>query len=203
MQSCDAGAEAAAAALLPQLPPEASLLRLLAPTPAALCLLLLAAALLRVALFVHRRARASSALRAAGLSLVAWRPALPWRLYRSSRRSLLDAVRARARATGRSAFGAAACGVSRQLSRCALSALTAPAPRAGAVVGEHAFVHVACPALARAALAGGATKAPFSGAVTGFVGEGLFTAEGDDWRVPRSCPLRQSRLLGAQSGTLR
>ena len=110
---------------------------------------------------------------------------------------------ARARATGRSAFGAAACGVSRQLSRCALSALTAPAPRAGAVVGEHAFVHVACPALARAALAGGATKAPFYGAFTGFVGEGLFTAEGDDWRVPRSCPRRLSQLLRAQGGTLR
>ena len=109
MQSCDAGAEAAAAALLPpQLPPAASLLRSLAPASAALCPLLLAALLLRVALFALRRSRAASALRAAGLSLVAWRPALPWRLYRSSRRSLLDAVRARARATGRSAFGAAA-----------------------------------------------------------------------------------------------
>lgn len=57
-------------------------------------------------------------------------------------------------------------------------------------MGEHAFVHVACPALARAALAGGATKAPFYSAFKGFVGEGLFTAEGDDWRVPRVFSLR-------------
>ena len=67
---------------------------------------------------------------------------------------------------------------------CSLS-LTTPGALAGAVVGEHAFVHVACPALARAALAGGATKAPFYSAFKGFVGEGLFTAEGEDWRVPR------------------
>ena len=107
MQSCDAGAEAAAAAP-PPFTPAASPLRLLGPASAVLCVLLLAAAALRVALFALRRTRAAAALRAAGLSLVAWRPALPWRLYRSSRRSLLDAVRARARATGRSAFGAAA-----------------------------------------------------------------------------------------------
>ena len=70
-------------------------------------------------------------------------------------------------------------------------------------MGEHAFVHVACPALARAALSGGTTKAPFYRAFKGFVGEGLFTAEGDDWRVPRSCPRRLSQLLRAQGGTLR
>jgi hypothetical protein len=52
------------------------------------------------------------------------------------------------------------------------------------VVGEHAFVHVACPALARAALAGAARKAPLYAAFKGFVGEGLFTAEGATWRVP-------------------
>ena len=48
-------------------------------------------------------------------------------------------------------------------------------------MGEHAFVHVACPALARAALAAAPRKAPLYDAFKGFVGEGLFTAEGDDW----------------------
>ena len=70
-------------------------------------------------------------------------------------------------------------------------------------MGEHAFVHVACPALARAALAGGTTKAPFYGAFKGFVGEGLFTAEGDDWRVPRWRTPTCRQHLRAHGGILR
>jgi hypothetical protein len=171
--------------LLPAAPSAASLLLSLGPSLVRLALV--AAVALRYVLFALRRSRAAAALRAAGLPLVAWRPALPWRLYRSSRRSLLDAVRARAAAAGHGAFGASSQPLhpaSPVPQRPCSSSLTAPGARAGAVVGEHAFVHVACPALARAALAGGATKAPFYSAFKGFVGEGLFTAEGEDWRVP-------------------
>lgn len=103
MEACDAGAGRGASPP-PAAPSAAALLLSLGPSLVRLALVVAVA--LRCVLFALRRTRAAAALRAAGLPLVAWRPALPWRLYRSSRRSLLDAVRSRAAAAGHGAFGA-------------------------------------------------------------------------------------------------
>lgn len=66
------------------------------------------------------------------------------------------------------------------------------------MVGEHAFLHVASPELARAALAAQPAKAPLYAAFTGFVGAGLFTAEGATWRAKRAATVR---ALSAYGGT--
>jgi cytochrome P450 len=130
----------------------------------------LAALLLPLLRLLLLRARAASALRAAGLSAAFWRPrASLWRRpYGTSERNLLEAVRQRcaAAAGGRNAYGV--------------------------VMGALPVVHVGCPELARAALAaGGSCKAPLYDAFKSFVGDdALFTSEGDAWRSQRAAVQR-------------
>ena len=122
------------------------------------CSCLALACTTRAALFLARRAASRSALADAGLHVVDWTPR--WALsapYTASPRNLLETVRSRCRAS--------------------------PAAGAfGVVLGETPVVHVGEPHLARALLhAAGSFKAPWYNAFKGFVGEGLFTADGDDW----------------------
>jgi hypothetical protein len=123
------------------------------------CSCLVLACTTRAALFLARRAAARSALADAGVRIVDWTPR--WALaapYTASPRNLLETVRSRCRASAAGAFGV--------------------------VLGETPVVHVGEPHLARALLlAAGSSKAPWYSAFKGFVGEGLFTADGDDWCV--------------------
>ena len=122
------------------------------------CSCLALACTTRAALFLARRAASRSAMADAGVRIVDWTPR--WALaapYTASPRNLLETVRSRCRASG-------------------------PAGAFGVVLGETPVMHIGEPHLARALLnAAGSSKAPWYSSFKGFVGEGLFTADGDDW----------------------
>jgi len=136
-------------------------------------LLLLLLCCLRVLAFLVRRGRARTALWRCGLPERAWRPSLAWRPYAASRRNLLDRVRARCAQAPRGAYGV--------------------------LLGSACVVHVGSPVLARAALAlASHHKAPFYDAFKGFVGAGVFTADGEGWRAKRAAVMKAFAAAGTQ-----
>jgi hypothetical protein len=118
----------------------------------------------RAALLLRRRAAATAALAStAQVPVLPWRPRwAPGRPYTSSSRNLLDSIRA----------------------KCVTAAAGGAHAAFGVVLYDTPCLHVGDAFLARSLLlAAGSSKSPWYDAFKGFVGEGLFTADGDDWSV--------------------
>ena len=119
------------------------------------------------------------------LPIVPWRPNLLFRVYPVSKRNLLDRV-------------------SRRMDAPADSNPTPekkkgrPRRAFGAVVGTCPFAHVGSAALANAVLKNQPRKAPLYDAFRRFAGDGIFTAEGDEWSTRRAEVLEAFAAAGLE-----
>ena len=159
-------------------------------------------AILCVVALVVDLARARLALRGR-VPIVPWRPNLMFRVYATSKRSLLDRVSRRMANPARVGVGDGDGDGDGATTKGGGGALDAdpPArphpPRAfGTVIGTCPFAHVGGASLARAALRAQPVKAPLYRAFEAFAGGGIFTEEGERWEAKRAEVLRSFAVVG-------